>query len=188
MRTTTRFKPTTTTKVIEKPELGIEVFIDEKNLTAYGYQGRAKKHTFAYRFQSQERMDDYIEQFIDNCLTAKVIKAQVKETKRQELAEAKKNVSVGDIYVASWGYSMTLVDAYQVVARTAAMVTLKPIALETVSGDAGYTGQVKPLKDQFIDSRTPEFKVRIGESLKINSSAYARKWDGKRDYYFNRMD
>jgi hypothetical protein len=183
-----RYQPTEYTEVVERQEYGIEVFIGTRDnkFLAIGYEGRKKKSSFHYRFGSRAELDAHVAKFIENNERHAQRKADAKEAKRVALVEAKKNIAIGDIYVASWGYSMTIVDAYQVVGKTAAMVTLREIDMTTTSGDAGFTGEVRPIKDAFLNEKT--MKKRIGEYIKIDSSAFARKWDGERSYYFNRMD
>lgn len=102
---------------------------------------------------------------------------------------------VGDILYSSWGYSMTIVDFYKVIKMTASgkSITLQRMQSETVDGDAGYEGYVMPSRHE-NKTEQPLKNKRIspnrdgdGYSVKINSSAHAYKWDGKKKY-FNRMD
>ena len=100
---------------------------------------------------------------------------------------------VGDIMYSSWGYSMTIVDFYKVikVSPSGKSVTLQEMQLDVVEGTPGYEGfampsnyedkRQKPIKNKRV-SPSPE-----GYSVKINSAAWAYKWDGKKKY-FNRMD
>lgn len=62
-------------------------------------------------------------------------------------------VHEGDIFVSSWGYSMTLVDFYQVtkVSKTGKSVNVRKLASKVVSGniDSPQGGYVTPIKDRF---------------------------------------
>lgn len=100
---------------------------------------------------------------------------------------------VGDILYSSWGYSMTIVDFYKVikVSPSGKSITLQKLEDEVVDGEAGYQGYVMP--SSYEDRREKPIKnkrvspSRDGYSVKINQSANAYKWDGKKKY-FNRMD
>lgn len=62
-------------------------------------------------------------------------------------------VHEGDIFVSSWGYSMTLVDFYQVtkVSKTGKSVNVRKLASKVVSGniDSPQGWYVTPIKDRF---------------------------------------
>jgi hypothetical protein len=54
------------------------------------------------------------------------------------------NIEKGTILYASWGYSMTLVDFYQVVeVKGKSLIMVEEIGGEVVTGQAGYYGTVK---------------------------------------------
>ena len=95
---------------------------------------------------------------------------------------------VGDILSSTWGYSMQIVDYYQVIAVTPKMITVKQIAGKILDGD-GMRGTSVPLPNVFIkkayDWDVTEFKRKVlsGGYININDSACARPWDGKPVYY-----
>jgi hypothetical protein len=100
------------------------------------------------------------------------------------------NVKIGDIFVSSWGYDQTNIDFYQVIDRTAKMVTVREV--KTTRERAHDMGSyVMPVKDAFLDSEEPFEKIYgkpLKRRLKINSYgevffqpkyySYARPWDG----------
>ncbi len=106
-------------------------------------------------------------------------------------------LNVGDFLYCSWGYSMTIVDFYQVTAisKSGKSCTLTPVYGETVEGDAGYTGKVVPTANPRTEKHHPVLK---NKRIKISS------WDGsvcvkvgksqgnaykfEEPVYFNRMD
>jgi hypothetical protein len=100
---------------------------------------------------------------------------------------------VGDILYSSWGYNMTIVDFYKVikVSPSGKSITLQELESETVGGATGWSGHVMPSRS--VDRRSQPIKnkrvspSRDGYSVKVNRSATAYKWDGKKKY-FNRMD
>lgn len=54
------------------------------------------------------------------------------EKRRSQEREAAKSVSVGDVFVTSWGYEQTNIDYFEVVEKHGQYVTLRPIASRTV--------------------------------------------------------
>lgn len=70
---------------------------------------------------------------------------------------------VGDIFVNSWGYDQTNVDAYQVVRLSKAYAFLAPIEVREVPGSSGMMcRKVEPVKDKFIAGAVvPQMRVRV---------------------------
>lgn len=99
---------------------------------------------------------------------------------------------VGDILYSSWGYGMTIVDFFKVikVSPSGKSITLQELESDIVEG-SGYDGYKMPSKHE--DRRKSPIKNkrvspgRDGYSVKINQSANAYKWDGKKKY-FNTLD
>lgn len=95
---------------------------------------------------------------------------------------------VGDILSSTWGYSMQIVDFYQVVAVTPKMITVKEISGRIVSGD-GMRGESVPVPNAFVVKSHPwqvnEFtrKVLHGGYININESARAGRWNGEALYH-----
>lgn len=95
---------------------------------------------------------------------------------------------VGDILSSTWGYSMQIVDYYQVIAVTPKMITVREIAGKIVSGD-GMRGESVPLPNVFVkkayDWQLTEFKRKVlhGGYININESACARRWSGEPLYH-----
>lgn len=81
------------------------VYLYESNglICAVGYRGRAKKQSFHYRFRSEERRLEYVQEWMTS----------QKETK-QRRQPAERQLNVGDVLKASWGYEQTNVDYYLV--------------------------------------------------------------------------
>ena len=91
----------------------------------------------------------------------------------------------GDIMYTSWGYEQTNVDWFQVVEvkSSGKTVVVREIAgnLHTDSGCGPMSGRTTPVKDEFVGEPMTK-RVQRGDSVKIHSSAYAYKWDGKPKY------
>lgn len=94
-------------------------------------------------------------------------------------------VHEGDIFVSSWGYSMTLVDFYQVtkVSKTGKSVSVRRLASKVVSGniDSPQGGYVIPDQGPFrgggAEEQAPQGRLRReppphvqGERLRQRSS------------------
>lgn len=109
-------------------------------------------------------------------------------------------VHEGDIFVSSWGYSMTLVDFYQVtkVSKTGKSVSVRRLASKVVSGniDSPQGEYVIPIKDRFEgeELRNKRLKADYGANprpmFKVNDCASARLADGinPNGYYMNTWD
>ena len=168
-------------------ERGFQLTIDEDRNTAMcvRFTKRARmgyKVEFNYRFGTAQRMFDHCVEFLTGIARAEEFKAERKAKRTAERVESVANVKEGDIYVASWGWEQTNVDAYQVVAKKGATVTLREIALCSVEGSEQFMAdRVKPVKDVFIGA---EFKKRItGRSINISSCETAFPMGDREDFY-----
>jgi hypothetical protein len=155
-----------------------------KRYIAKGYSGRRGTADFYYRYPTLEKMNKDIENFF-----ARVRSREKSVVDRRQQNNKPRDLDIGDILVASWGYNMTLVDCFQVVKLIGDnSVGVKPISKEYMDDWNGYYGHVKPRKNAFISNEITKYRVIRGDSIKINSSARAIKWDGKSTYYENHMD
>jgi len=140
------------------------------------------KVEFCYRFPNAERMYDYVKGFIAGRKEAAALKEERKVARAAARKEAVENVKVGDIYVAIWGWEQTNVDAYQVVGKKGATVTLREIGLETIEGTEGHMSDVvRPVKDWFIGEA---FTKRItGEYIRISDCQRASLTEEGKTFY-----
>ena len=166
---------------------GLELEIDEARICAKCVRPspRARlgyKIEFNYRYGSVARMFAHIEEFLAGVERAIEYKAQRKAQRAAARVAAVETVQEGDIYVASWGWEQTNIDAYQVVAKKGATVTLREIALESVDGSEGFmSDRVVPVKDAFIGK---EFKKRItGSYIKIDDVRSASVAEDGKSFY-----
>lgn len=174
--------------LIEKYEArGLELKIDEEKITAVCTRPtkRARlgyKTEFAYRYGSVARMFEHIEDFLAGLERADQWKEERKIARAAAKAAALESVKEGDIYVASWGWEQTNIDAYQVVAKKGATVTLREIAVATVEGSESFmSDSVIPVKDEFIGA---PFKKRItGASIKIDDVRSASFAEEGKSFY-----
>ena len=152
--------------------LNIEIY--GKDLCAIGYHGRKKKANFHFRFQSKDRMKQYLDEWIDGR------KRAAEQVKQRKLDAKKANeFQVGDILYNSWGWEQTNIDFYQVVKRTDASIWIRPIAYKLSSHGAGYmSGNKVALKDQFTSEEITRKAVRFGNGCNFDYG-WGRKWDGR---------
>lgn len=99
---------------------------------------------------------------------------------------------VGDILSSTWGYSVQIVDYYQVIAVTPKMITVKKIAGKIVSGN-GMIGESVPVPNAFVKKacagKVNELKRKVfsGGYININEVARAHRWSGE-PLYHNHWD
>jgi hypothetical protein len=113
-------------------------------------------------------------------------------------------IEVGDIFVASWGYGQTNVNAFQVtkvVGKSSVMIreiATEPVYLNNQTEDQRHNamqGHCKPVKDHFkaysvlIDDQEKGVRKMVtrlkegAQLVKVGSGDYwAFKWDGKKEY------
>jgi len=174
--------------LIEKYEArGLELEIDESKITAVCHRPtkRARlgyKTEFAYRYGSVARMIAHVEQFLVDLERADQRKEERKIARAAAKVAALETVKEGDIYVASWGWEQTNIDAYQVVDKKGATVTLREIAVASVEGSEGFmSDQCAPVKNEFIGG---EFKKRItGKYINIDDVRHAGLAEEGKTFY-----
>lgn len=121
---------------------------------------------------------------------------------------AKKNTTtanpykVGDIVTTTWGYSMTLVDFYEVIRTTACKVELRQ--LQQNEDMTGYlSGETTPRLGEYEEPSNAPYSVHPGQLCKVREDGcilipahfgwgghdfnYARKWNGQ-PRHFNHCD
>lgn len=113
---------------------------------------------------------------------------QKQRTPKPKTVENEFGYKVGDILVAEWGYSMSLVDAYQVVRVTAKSIYTKEIATKTIDDLGGYSGECIPVPDKFISDEMYCSRTLNANNYVSIDGHLASKWDGKKTYYYNTMD
>lgn len=151
-------------------ELGIEILMSTCGIYAMGWRGKAIKPSFNYRFRSQDRCLDYLNDFINKA-------KEIEQSKKQRQAEQNaipRNVEVNDVLVSIWGYEQTNVDYYQVVELVGkSSAYIREIAKEKMDGEHFMTGTCVPLIDQFVGEK---FLARVKNGrIRLNSFSGASK-------------
>lgn len=157
----------------------LEIWTWEEGSTPYGiaFQGKSNKPLWHYRFTSEERRAEQVEnttRYRREVLAEKAAKAKAKKAFQHAL-------KVGDILDSSWGYDQTNVDFYEVTAvPSGKSVKLRPVCKETVS-ESGQSESVVPVPGSYCGDEVLK-KVDTYGSVRIASYARASKWDGKPRY------
>lgn len=140
------------------------------------WKGRQKKPFWAYWSHTDEMLIKNALRLMGHADT----RAKEKAAKKKETPE----FEVGDIFVASWGYEQTNVDAFEVIEKPSKHYAIfKKIATERIPGTEGYDCcNVKPVPGAYLDYEPFRKKV-IGKRMHWRSYANAYKWDGKKTYY-----
>lgn len=89
------------------------------------------------------------------------------------------DIKVGDIWYATWGYEQTNVSFFQIINKSAKMVTIREIKSQKKQTGQWTTdgGVATPLRGKFMGSPMKK-KLQSGGSIKIESYMFARPWDG----------
>lgn len=117
---------------LEFPEINAVAYLWEKDgkLFSKGFEGKTIKPSFYFRFTANERRMQSLKEWVDNC-KARVASKVAKKAEKKAIAET---ISVGDIFVNSWGYDQTNIDYYQV-------VEVKPSGKSAVIRKIGYANK-----------------------------------------------
>lgn len=165
----------------------LQLTIDEDKKTAkcVRFTTRARfgyKVEFNFIYASIERMYDHCAMYLRDLNEANRIKEERKIARAAARVTALETVKEGDIYVASWGWEQTNIDAYQVVAKKGATVTLREIATASVEGTESFmSDQCVPVKNEFIGG---EFKKRItGKYINIDDVRMASLAEEGKTFY-----
>jgi len=93
---------------------------------------------------------------------------------------------VGDIIVATFSYSMTIVKFYEIIKRTNKSFTLRQLKDKVVKGD-GMQGEMVAIEGEY-EKGEKDVIARINKfgSVKFDSY-YCNRWDGK-PVWFSHLD
>ena len=156
--------------------------------------GKQSKPDKYLAYKSRENANTAIEAFFDNLLRVAQYKQEQKERQKlaRQVAKAEFEGTVGSVFVSSWGYDQTNVDAYQITARiNNQTVEVVEIGFEEVEsqGFAAMSEKIKPLPVSAEKAaKMPKLLARITakDSIQVankRSAGNADLWDGARSYY-----
>jgi len=142
------------------------------------------KHEYnKYVFSTEKQRDDHVMKIIDT-LTS-LYESNIKpRAERKELQNSMiDKLSIGDIFVNSWGYDQTNIDAYQIIDKKNAKITIKEIKVgRDYSSD--MAGQCTPHKDAFINGAVEITKMVWPYWISFTNGD-CTLWDGKETFYFS---
>jgi len=104
---------------------------------------------------------------------------------------ALKDCKVGDVLVANWGYSMIIVQFFEIVGRRGSTIfQLRELKRQQISGDPGWNGRVTPRAGDYMDpSPAGLLEARISrkspDAVRTPGpvSVLARAWNGQPQYF-----
>jgi hypothetical protein len=164
----------------EYPELDCIIGITTNGLiAAKAYTGTSAKPEWHYRFQTMERMEKYIAEYLESRKKTLEYK-QERKNKRKAPALAAVPFKVGDIFSDSWGYDQTNIDFYEVVAvKSASTIVIRQIAQDTE--ETGFMcGNTTPRPGEYTGERMEKRVQWYDGKAHIKSEfGWCSKWDGK---------
>ena len=144
--------------------------------TAMVFAGKRNKYDNYYGFKTAEKRDNYVQEYFEGIANQYANKKALANKQKAKAATNQDKYKVGDILYTAWGYDQTNIDFYQIVNKTKAMATIRPIKGYIAKSYQGYN-DVMPQKDNFAGG---EMTKKIGTyGLKIHSFANADLWDGR---------
>jgi|GEM_PF-2142574 len=139
------------------------------------FSGKRVKPVVLYRFETEEKRSIFIEKFIQK---ERIFWEKREEEKRilkdKELKEISE-LKVGDIFVSSWGWEQTNIDAYQLIELKNKTGTFREIALKSLSQTSWGSDICAPIKDDFLENSKPFKKILKGNYIRLSSFQHARK-------------
>ena len=144
------------------------------------FYNNAGKPAHLYRYQSEERRQEFIDNVKDN-----VQKREAeKQRRRQERKEFHTGCEVGDIFVSTWGWEQTNVDFYVLIDLKGNRGTFQEIGSSMVEGSMmshGMACDVVPCREH--EKGEPFVKqIGVGEVINLETYMYCKKWDGRPEY------
>ena len=144
----------------------------DEALGAMMFTGKRQKPTFRHIFTSIKSRTAYV----TDRLGGYAGDYQRNEERRARMKQ--RNLKVGDILDAQWGYDQTNVDFYQVTGLIGStMVEVRKIASEETRKDDSMSKWVKPVKDQFIGE--PLRRKCLDDAVNVDDVRRASKWSGR---------
>lgn len=171
------FIPKTFVAKIEKA--GCEVYIIENGprFSAKGFSGKKAKSDFYFTFKTLEQMQAHVRNYFETA--EKVIAAKAERKATRVSVNAADFYKVGDIVSASWGYDQTNVDFFKVTAVLGKSVRIVEVA-STVKETGFMCGVTSPDPTVEVEnSWNGLHRVQTNGSIRLDSFAYASKWNGK---------
>lgn len=120
---------------------------------ACGFTGNRSKPDFRYWFETKEQATAYIEKWAVLQIQKEIDKKQKKAEKKALASKLKQLVSIGDVFVASWGWEQTNIEYFKVVGFSGEC-TLKLVSIGS---------HRKEEAQAMCGTKTPDVNREIGE-------------------------
>lgn len=130
----------------------------------------SRNHSHACKhWRTMKGVENYIAKAIETYpwLTRESFRVNGTEEQRRQprhINATGMEVHEGDIFVCSWGYSMVLVDFYQVtkVSKTGKTINVRRLATKVIDGaiSSPQGGYVTPIKDRFVGGELKNKRVK----------------------------
>lgn len=130
----------------------------------------SRNHSHACKhWRTMKGVENYIAKAIETYpwLTRESFRVNGTEEQRRQprhINATGMEVHEGDIFVCSWGYSMVLVDFYQVtkVSKTGKTINVRQLATKVIDGaiSSPQGGYVTPIKDRFVGGELKNKRVK----------------------------
>ena len=138
---------------------------------AMAFAGRKAMPDWHYRFKNVDHRQQMIDRHFETY--------REREKRKRASMDKPRNVEVGDIFVASWGYDATNVQYYEVTK----LVGSKSVEIREIAQDKKETnfmqGTTTPIPGKYVSS--PMRRLVRDNAIKITSFAYARKLEKQPD-------
>lgn len=170
----------------EFPEVGAVVYVGYNRKgkpAAMGFSGKRTKADWHYYFQTIERAEAHINEWLASLKRSRDFRAENK-AKDQLARSVGHGLEVGMILTGSWGYDQTNVEFYQVVRVSGSAVWIQEVGQEEVKTHAFMSEDVVPDKGRLfgpILRRIPRV-TQHGVYVKLHDSCSLSKWDGRARY------
>jgi hypothetical protein len=140
-----------------------------------GFAGKRTRPDFYVRFNSRERMTEYLNNWRSN-----LERHNQTVIERRQKRNQPHSLKVGDILDATWGYDQTNVTFYEVTKLIGStMVTVRELNA-TLDWDGGPTAYSMPVPGSYNKEKEMRLKATSENAVKPDSFRYATPWNGKR--------
>ena len=169
-------------QIAEFSEIGYNLIIESETVARLHKISSKSKlgytKIWAYRFKDADRMMEYIQEEFIRIKGLLDHKIKYKEEQKVIKAKLKEQVQVGDVFKCSWGYEMTIVQFYKVIAKpSASKVILQEIGYNSVESTSWCSENVQIDEENLIGE--PFTKILNADYFKISSFQTAIKMENK---------
>lgn len=155
------------------PETGLEIHCGEMagKFYAIAFSGKRQKPDWHYSFRTAERRDEKIAEY----LASLKANSEYKTQRKAERVSAPRDLEVGDILRASWGYDQTNIDFYEVTGLIGEhMVEIRPIA-QHIAETGWLCGKCAPKPGVY----TGEPMRRVARNGSVRMTSYCKAYKMK---------